>query len=69
MRDDKSDPLRAPQVDPTPRDTTTAGGFYLVGGVTVALLLVAPLLFFNPASGPGEWPDQARTPNQMPARP
>lgn len=40
-----------------------------VGGVIFALLLVAGLLFFSPASGPGERPDQARTPNQMPARP
>ncbi len=60
MRDDKS--------DPTPRDSA-ASGFYLVGGVILALALTAGLLFFNPASGPGEGNDQARPPDQMPARP
>lgn len=58
--------LRAPEVDPA-RDSSS-GSFYLVGGVMVALLLVAGLLFFNPASGPGSAPgertDQARTPER-----
>lgn len=54
----KRDPLRAPEVDPVAR--SSAGGFYLVGGVVGALLLVAGLLFFNPGSGPGERNDQAR---------
>ena len=49
--------------DPRPPvRVSNAGGFYLVGGVTVALLLVAGLLFFNPSSGPGERTDQANQP-------
>lgn len=72
-RDPPRDPLRAPEVDPV-RSSSGVGGFYLVGGVLVALVLVAGLLFFNPGIGPGERTDQARQPDRAvetpaPARP
>ena len=59
-RDPPRDPLRAPEVDPV--RSSGVGGFYLVGGVLVALVLVAGLLFFNPSSGPGERSNQAAQP-------
>lgn len=59
----KREPFRAPEVDPVTR-SSGIGGFYLVGGVLVALLLVAGLLFFSPATGPGERNDQARQPDR-----
>lgn len=70
-RDLPRDPLRAPEVDPVTRGSGI-GGFYLVGGVTLALVLVAGLMFFNPGSAPGERNDQARQPDrtiETPARP
>lgn len=62
-REPPKDSLRAPEVDPV--RVSTSGGFYLVGGVTLALLLVAGLLFFNPAKGPGERTDQASQPERI----
>lgn len=56
------EPLRAPEVDPV--RVSTSGGFYLVAGVSLALLLVAGLLFYNPGSLPGDRTDQARMPDR-----
>jgi hypothetical protein len=64
----KREPLRAPEVDPVVRNSG-AGAFYLVGGVTVALVLVAGLLFFNPGSGSRERTDQARMPERRMEQP
>ncbi|MGQ0582513.1 MAG: hypothetical protein ACT4O6_11300 [Reyranella sp.] len=61
----KREPLRAPEVEPVTRNSGV-GGFYLVGGVLVALVLVAGLLFFNPATAPGERTDQANQPAPAP---
>lgn len=72
-REPPKDSRRAPEVDPV--RVSSAGGIYLVGGVTLVLLLVAALLFFNPANGPGERTDQATQPERItitpttPARP
>lgn len=60
---DPVEPLRAPPVEPVRARASSA--IYLVGGVTLALLLVAGLLFFNPAEGPGERTDQASQPERI----
>lgn len=57
----RKDPLYTPHADQVV--ATNRGGFYLVGGVLVALVLVAGLMFFNPGSAPGERNDQARQPD------
>jgi hypothetical protein len=50
------DAMRAPVVDRVP--STSAGAFYLMAGVLIAIVLVAGLLFYNP--GTLDQLDQAR---------
>lgn len=54
--------LHAPQVDPVA--PSKADGFYLVGGVVFALVLIVGLMFFSPGSAPAERNDQARPPDR-----
>lgn len=54
----RREPFRAPEVDPV--KVGTAGGIYLVGGVTLVLLLVAGLLFYTTGVAPSERTEQAR---------
>lgn len=55
---------RPPGLPREPVVATTAGGFYLVGGVLVVLFLIAGLMFIYPGSAPGERNDQARQPDR-----
>ena len=55
---------RPPGLTREPVVATTAGGFYLVGGVLVVLFLIAGLMFIYPGSAPGERNEQARQPDR-----
>lgn len=62
-REPPKDSLRAPEVDPA--RVSTSSGIYLVGGVTLVLLLVAGLLFFTTGVAPSERTDQASQPERI----
>ena len=53
-------PLRAPPVDPV-TSRASGGGFYLVAGVLIAIVLAAGALIYNPGIAPGERNEQARS--------